>query len=114
MKTLVLNRGSSSIKYKLFDMASGEVMTQCGIERIGQEDSFLKFTDTDGEKVTLEKNIPNHEEGISFILSILTDEKHGCVKSFDEIDAVGHRVVHGGEKFASSVMITQEVIDMLV
>lgn len=114
MKTLVLNCGSSSIKYKLFDMASGEVMTQGGIERIGQEDSFLKFTDTDGEKVTLEKNIPNHEEGISFILSILTDEKYGCVKGYDEIDAVGHRVVHGGEKFASSVMITQEVIDMLV
>lgn len=114
MKTLVLNCGSSSIKYKLFDMASGEVMTQGGIERIGQEDSFLKFTDTDGEKVTLEKNIPDHEEGISFILSILTDEKYGCVKNYDEIDAVGHRVVHGGEKFASSVMITQEVIDMLV
>ncbi|MDR2919271.1 MAG: acetate kinase [Tannerella sp.] len=114
MKTLVLNCGSSSIKYKLFDMASGEVMTQGGIERIGQEDSFLKFTDTDGEKVTLEKNIPDHEEGIAFILSILTDGKYGCVKSYDEIDAVGHRVVHGGEKFASSVLITQEVIDMLV
>ena len=114
MKTLVLNCGSSSIKYKLFNMISGEVMTQGGIERIGQEDSFLKFTDTDGEKVSLEKNIPDHEEGIAFILSILTDGKYGCVKNYDEIDAVGHRVVHGGEKFASSVLITQEVIDMLV
>ncbi|HCC50804.1 MAG TPA: acetate kinase [Porphyromonadaceae bacterium] len=114
MKTLVLNCGSSSIKYKLFDMASGEVMAQGGIERVGLEDSFLKFTDKNEEKVTLEKSIPNHEEGIAFILRILTDQKYGCIKSYNEIDAVGHRVVHGGEKFASSVLITQEVIDMLV
>lgn len=114
MKTLVLNCGSSSIKYKLFDMTSGEVMAQGGIERVGLEDSFLKFTDKNEEKVTLEKSIPNHEEGIAFILRILTDQKYGCIKSYNEIDAVGHRVVHGGEKFASSVLITQEVIDMLV
>ncbi|MDR0743398.1 MAG: acetate kinase, partial [Tannerella sp.] len=114
MKTLVLNCGSSSIKYKLFDMTSGEVMAQGGVERVGLEDSFLKFTDKNEEKVTLEKDIPNHEEGINFILNILTDEKYGCIKSYNEIDAVGHRVVHGGEKFASSVLITQEVIDMVV
>ncbi len=114
MKTLVLNCGSSSIKYKLFDMTSGEVMAQGGIERVGLEDSFLKFADKNEEKVTLEKSIPNHEEGIAFILRILTDQKYGCIKSYNEIDAVGHRVVHGGEKFASSVLITQEVIDMLV
>ena len=114
MKTLVLNCGSSSIKYKLFNMTSGEVMAQGGIERVETDDSFLKFTDKDGEKVTLEKNIPNHEEGISFILSILKDEKYGCIKSFGEIGAVGHRVVHGGEKFASSVIITQEVIDKII
>lgn len=114
MKTLVLNCGSSSIKYKLFDMTSGEVMAQGGIERVGLEDSFLKFTDKNEEKVTLEKSIPNHEEGIAFILRILTDQKYGCIKSYNEIDAVGHRVVHGGEKFASSVLITQEVIDMLI
>lgn len=110
----MLNCGSSSIKYKLFDMTSGEVMAQGGVERVGLEDSFLKFTDKNGEKVTLEKNIPNHEEGIAFILSILTDERYGCIKDYNEIDAVGHRVVHGGERFASSVLITQEVIDMLV
>ncbi|MDR2679627.1 MAG: acetate kinase [Tannerella sp.] len=114
MKTLVLNCGSSSIKYKLFDMTSGEVMAQGGIERVGMGDSFLKFTDHNGEKITLEKSIPNHEEGIAFILNILTDSQYGCIKSYNEIDAVGHRVVHGGEKFASSVLITQEVIDMIV
>ena len=114
MKTLVLNCGSSSIKYKLFDMTSGIVMAQGGIERIGLEDSFLKFTDEKEEKITLEKFIPDHEEGIAFILSILIDGKYGCIKSYDEIDAVGHRVVHGGEKFSSSVLINQEVIDMIV
>jgi acetate kinase len=114
MKTLVLNCGSSSIKYKLFDMTSGEVMAQGGIEKVGIEGSFLKFTDKNGEKVILEKNIPNHDEGISFILNILTDKKYGCINSYNEIDAVGHRLVHGGEKFASSVLITKEVIDMVV
>jgi acetate kinase len=95
-------------------MTSGEVMAQGGIERVGLDDSFLKFTEKNGEKITLEKNIPHHEEGINFILTILTDEKYGCIKNYSEIDAVGHRVVHGGEKFASSVLITQEVIDMLI
>ena len=114
VKILVLNCGSSSVKYKLFDMTPGEVMAQGGIERVGMEDSFLKFTDRNGEKTTLGKSIHSHEEGIAFILSILTDALYGCIKSYSEIGAVGHRVVHGGEKFASSVLITQEVIDMIV
>jgi len=114
MKILVLNCGSSSIKYKLFDMTSGEVMAQGGAERITIEGSFLKFTDKNGDKVTLEKDMPDHVDGISFILSILTDAKYGCISSYGEIDAVGHRVVHGGEKFAASVLITQEVLDMIV
>jgi len=114
MKILVLNCGSSSIKYKLFDMLSGDVMAQGGVERVGLEGAFLKFTDINGEKVTLEKDMPDHVDGISFILSILTDTKYGCIAGYNEIDAVGHRVVHGGEKFASSVLITQEVIDMIV
>jgi acetate kinase len=114
MKILVLNCGSSSIKYKLFDMTSGKVMAQGGIEKVGNEGSFLKFTGNSGEKVILEKNIPHHEEGISFILNILTDEKYGCIKKYGEIDAIGHRLVHGGEKFASSVLITEDVIDMVV
>ena len=72
MKTLVLNCGSSSIKYKLFDMTSGEVMAQGGIEKVGLPDSFLKFTDKNGEKVILEKAIPDHTVGIAFILDTLT------------------------------------------
>ena len=110
MKTLVLNCGSSSIKYKLFDMTSGEVMAQGGIEKVGLPDSFLKFTDKNGEKVILEKSIPDHTVGIAFILDTLTDAKHGCLKNFKDIDAVGHRVVHGGEKFAASERITPELI----
>ena len=114
MKILVLNCGSSSIKYKLFDMTSGNVIAQGGIEKIGLPGSFLKLTDKNGEKVILEKEIPEHHEGIQFILHVLTDEKYGCIKDFKEIDAVGHRVVHGGEKFASSVLITKEVIAKII
>ncbi len=114
MKTLVLNCGSSSIKYKLFDMDSGEVMAQGGIEKVGLKGSFLKFTDQNGEKIVLEKEITHHEDGISFILSILTDDTYGCLKNYNEIDAIGHRVVHGGEKFSSSVLITREVIDKVI
>lgn len=111
MKTLVLNCGSSSIKYKLFDMTSGEVMAQGGIEKVALPDSFLKFTDKNGEKVILEKSIPDHTVGIAFILDTLTDAKHGCLKNFKDINAVGHRVVHGGEKFAASERITPELIE---
>ena len=110
MKTLVLNCGSSSIKYKLFDMTSGEVMAQGGIEKVGLQGSFLKFTGRDGAKVQIDKDIPTHDDGIGFILGILTDAQHGCIGSLREIGAVGHRVVHGGEKFASSVLVTREVI----
>ena len=114
MKILVLNCGSSSIKYKLFDMTSGDVMAQGGIEKIGLPGAFLKLTGKDGKKVVLEKDIPGHQEGIEFILSVLTDATYGCIKEYKEIDAVGHRVVHGGEKFASSVLITKEVINKVI
>lgn len=114
MKILVLNCGSSSIKYKLFDMTSGNVMAQGGIEKIGLPGAFLKLTDKDGKKVILEKDIPGHQEGIEFILGVLTDATYGCIKDYKEINAVGHRVVHGGEKFASSVLINQEVLDKVV
>ena len=114
MKILVLNCGSSSIKYKLFDMASGNVMAQGGSEKIGLPGAVLKLTDKAGKKVILEKEIPGHQEGIEFILSVLTDATYGCIKEYKEIDAVGHRVVHGGEQFASSVLITKEVIDKVI
>ena len=110
MKILVLNCGSSSIKYKLFDMNSGLEMAQGGIEKIGLKGSFLKLTLPNGDKVVLEGEILEHQTGIEYILGVITSEKYGCIKSLSEIDAVGHRVVHGGEKFNSSVLITDDVI----
>lgn len=113
MKILVLNCGSSSIKYKLFDMNSRDVLAQGGVEKIGLKDSFLQVKLPNGEKVKIEKQIQEHTVGIELILSTLVDEKIGCIKSLKEIDAVGHRVVHGGEKFNKSVLITPEVISMV-
>ena len=89
-------------------------MAQGGVEKLGLPGSFLKFTLPSGEKVVLEKELPEHNVAIQFILSTLTDNKYGCLKSLNEIDAVGHRVVHGGEKFSSSVRITNEVIGKVV
>ena len=114
MKTLVLNCGSSSIKYKLFDLESVKVIAKGGIEKIGLPGTFLKLIDSNNEKVVIEKDIAGHEDGIAFILNVLTDSTYGCIKAYSEIDAIGHRVVHGGEKFASSVLIDKEVISMVV
>ena len=111
MKVLVLNCGSSSIKYKLFDMDHKAVIAQGGIEKIGLKDSFLKLTLPNGEKKILEKDIPEHTAGVEFILQTLTGAEYGVVKSMDEIDAVGHRMVHGGEKFSQSVLLTPEVLE---
>ena len=114
MKILVLNCGSSSIKYKLFDMDSKSVIAQGGIEKIGLPDSFLKLTLPNGEKKILEKNIPEHTVGVEFILNTLVSKEYGAIKSIDEINAVGHRMVHGGEKFSESVLLTPEVLDAFV
>lgn len=111
MKVLVLNCGSSSIKYKLFDMDSKEVIAQGGIEKIGLKDSFLKFTLPNGEKKILEKDIPEHTAGVEFILDTLVHPEYGAIKSLNEIDAVGHRMVHGGERFSKSVLLTKEVLE---
>ena len=113
MKVLVLNCGSSSIKYKLYDMTTKEVMAQGGIEKLGLPDSFLKFTLADGSKKIIEKNMPEHTVGVELILEVLTNAGYGCIKSLEEIDAVGHRLVHGGEKFNTSVVITPEVIKQM-
>lgn len=94
-------------------MESKGVVAQGGIEKIGMKGSFLKFTLPDGQKVMLEGEILEHRAGIEYILGVLLSEKYGCIKSLDEIHAVGHRVVHGGERFNTSVLITEEVIDML-
>ncbi|MDR2927619.1 MAG: acetate kinase [Cytophagaceae bacterium] len=112
MKILVLNCGSSSIKYQLFLMEDGSwsVLAKGGIEKIGLKGSFLKHEKQSGEKVLLEGEILDHKTGIDYILGVLLSERHGCITSMEEIDAVGHRVVHGGETFNSSVFITDEVI----
>ncbi len=114
MKILVLNCGSSSIKYKLFEMETRTILAQGGVEKIGLPDSFLQMKLPSGEKVKIEKPMPEHTIGIQLILDSLVDEKIGCLKSLKEIDAVGHRVVHGGEKFNKSVLITPEVKEMIV
>ena len=110
MKILVLNCGSSSIKYKLYDMTTKTVMAQGGIEKLGLPDSFLKFTLPDGTKKIIEKSMPEHTVGVELILNTLINPECGCISDMHEIDAVGHRLVHGGEKFNSSVLITPDVI----
>ena len=114
MKILVLNCGSSSVKYKLLDMVTNEVLGAGGVEKIGMKGSFLKHVRRDGQKVVLKGEILEHQLAVEYILGILTSEKHGAIKSLEEINAVGHRVVHGGEEFNSSVLITDEVIQKIV
>ncbi len=111
MKILVLNCGSSSVKYKLIDSDSKEVLAEGGVEKIGLPDSFLKFKRKDGSKEVLTIDMPTAKEAVKNVLDILTDPKEGVIKSYDEIGAVGHRVVHGMEWFNKSVLITPEVIE---
>lgn len=110
MKILVLNCGSSSVKYKLIDSVSKEVLAEGGVEKIGLPDSFLKFKLPSGAKETITVSMPDHKEAVKQVLKVLADPEKGVIKSFDDIDAVGHRVVHGMEYFNKSVLITPEVI----
>ncbi|NLJ20017.1 MAG: acetate kinase [Bacteroidales bacterium] len=110
MKILVLNCGSSSVKYRLLDLENNKVLGSGGVEKIGMKGSFLKHIRQDHQTVILEGEVLEHQTAIEYILGVLTSAKHGCIKSLEEIDAVGHRVVHGAEKFNSSVLITNEVI----
>ena len=112
MKILVVNCGSSSLKYQLIDMETEEVMAKGYLEKIGLEDSFLTHT-VNGEKHKTEKKISNHQEGIKLVIEQLLDKDYGVIKDLKEIDAVGHRIVHGGEKFSKSVLITDEVEDTI-
>ena len=114
MQTLVPTCGSSSTKYKLFHMTTKEVLAQGGIEKIGLVGSFLKLTLPNGEKKILEKDIPEHTAGIEFILNTLVSPEYGAIKSLDEINAVGHRMVHGGERFSESVLLNKEVLDAFI
>lgn len=110
MKILVLNCGSSSIKYALYDMDSKTVMTSGGAERVGLDGAFVKVKMPNGEKKQIMHDIPEHTEGVKFIFSLLTDPEIGVIKDLKEIDAVGHRMVHGGERFNKSVVLTDEVL----
>ena len=105
MKVLVINAGSSSLKYQLINMENLEVLAKGLCERIGIEASRLKHTPNGMDTVIIEKDMKDHTDAIRLVLAALTDEKMGVVKSLDEISAVGHRIVHGGENFASSTVV---------
>ena len=111
MKILVLNCGSSSIKYALYDMTDKSVITSGGIEKIGLPDSFIKVK-LNGEKIQINQPIAEHTAGVQLIFKCLTEGKTAVLKSLDEIEAVGHRMVHGGEKFNKSVLLNDEVMEV--
>ena len=112
MKILVLNSGSSSLKYQVIDSDTGEMLVKGNYERVGQAGSFLRHK-VNGEKHKFEHPARNHEKAIQFVMKRLTSEHYGVFKSLDELDAIGHRVVHGGEKINKSVVITDEVVEVL-
>jgi acetate kinase len=112
MKVLVINSGSSSIKYQLLNMDNENVLAKGLVERIGIDGSRIVHK-VNGEKNIIEDNIPDHEKGLKMVLDLLVSSDHGVLESLEEIDAVGHRVVHGGERFASSVRINKEVLDTI-
>jgi acetate kinase len=113
MKILVLNCGSSSIKYQLFNTDKKEVLSKGLVDKIGLNGAYIKNERNDGETIKLEGEIVDHQAGIEFLLGVLISKNHGSLKTLTEIDAVGHRVVHGGERFKSSVLIDEEVIDIM-
>lgn len=113
MIVLVLNAGSSSIKYQLFNVEKKEVLAKGMVDKIGMADSYLLNKRIDGDEVKLEGEILDHQSGIEFVLGVLISEKHGSLKALEEIDAVGHRVVHGGETFHDSALINEHVIEKI-
>ena len=113
MKVIVLNCGSSSIKYELVNMPSKEVLAKGLVEKIGLRGSAIKHSRSDGLEKKLEGEILDHQQGIEYLLGVLISKQYGSLKSMGEIAAVGHRVVHGAEEFSGSVLITNEVIDAL-
>ena len=110
MKILVLNCGSSSIKYALYNMDDQSVITSGGIEKIGLPDSFIKYK-YNGEKFQIDRPIEEHTAGVQFIFEVLTTGQHAVLKSLSELGAVGHRMVHGGERFNKSVVLTPKVME---
>lgn len=110
MKILVINCGSSSIKYQFYSLSDKRVLAKGIVEKIGMKGSFLKHEKESGQKVLFEGEILDHKIGIEYILGVMSSVKHGCIGTLDEIDAVGHRVVHGGEEFSESVLLSDEAI----
>ena len=113
MKVLVINAGSSSIKYQLIDMTNEALLAKGQCDRIGIDGGNFKQKNADGTEYKVEVDIPDHAAGIKLVVGALTDKDHGVIASMDEIKAVGHRVVHGGEKFSGSVVINEDVIEAL-
>lgn len=113
MKILVINCGSSSLKYQLIDSDTENVLAKGLCERIGIEGGSLTHQAAGKEKVTVKKDMPEHTAAVQMVIGALTDKEHGVIASLDEIGAVGHRIVHGGEKFAGSVIITKEVVQAI-
>ena len=109
MKILVLNCGSSSIKYKLYNMEDESVLAQGGVERIGIDNAFIQVKLANGEKKKIMRDLPTHKEGVQLVFDVLLDPEIGAIKSLDEIDAVGHRIVQGGDLFNKSCIVTEEV-----
>ena len=109
MKILVLNCGSSSIKYKLYDMNNDQVLASGGVERIGLDNAFIKVALPNGEKKQIMHDMPDHKEGVNFVFQVLLDKEIGALQSVNEIDAVGHRVVQGGDIYTESVLVTPQV-----
>lgn len=109
MKILVLNCGSSSIKYKLYDMDDHSVMAAGGVERIGLDEAFVKVQMKDGSKRKIMHDMPDHREGVNFVFQLLLDSEIGAIKSLDEINAVGHRIVQGGDRYTESCLVTPQV-----
>ncbi|MCD6179723.1 MAG: acetate kinase [Bacteroidales bacterium] len=113
MKIIVLNCGSSSIKYQLFDMPSQQVIAKGLVDKIGLKGSLIDHEREDGAHAILEGEILDHKQGIEYVLGVLLSEKYGSIKELEEIDAVGHRVVHGGERYGESVRINESVTNTL-
>lgn len=113
MKILVINAGSSSLKYQLLDSSSKSLLAKGNCERIGIDASFIKHTVTGRDAVSFDYKLNDHNDAVKRVIDILTSEKDGVIKDMSEIDAVGHRVVHGGEKFSSSAIINEDVKDAI-
>lgn len=113
MQILVINSGSSSIKYQLFNMEDESVLAKGVVERIGIDDSFISYENGDGQEITIEKDIKDHKEGIKLLIDTLLNEEYGVLDDMDDVQAVGHRVVHGAEEFSGSVLIDDKLVETM-